>query len=165
MDRMMTDSGIQLIKAVGTINRNTQQIYDVIWDYAHKSEWDEMCIESLLVREFSPDFRVLYQRFTAPWPVSHRDFVFASRVSRIGNDILLTAKSIECESVPEKSGIVRGDVMTSGFYLEALADNLTRLTYLVNVNPKGSLPLWVVNKLGKQQCGVIQKMRAKLGDS
>mmetsp|Transcript_31298 Transcript_31298/g.30959 ORF Transcript_31298/g.30959 Transcript_31298/m.30959 type:complete len:206 (+) Transcript_31298:26-643(+) len=164
-DRIMTESGIQLIKAIGLINRTPQQIVDVICDYQHKSEWDDMCVESLMVQEFDPNYRVLYQRFWAPWPISHRDFVFASKVSNIGEDIIIVAKSVETELAPEKSGVVRGSINTSGFYLQKLGENLTRLTYLVSVDPKGSLPLWVVNQLGKKQCQVPYKLKVRLGDS
>ncbi|CAG9312302.1 unnamed protein product [Blepharisma stoltei] len=163
-DRLMTESGIHLIKAVGLINRTPQQIFDVIWDYQHKSEWDDMCLENILVQEFTPDFRVQYQRFWAPWPINQRDFVFASKVIRTDGDILITGKSIETELAPEKSGIVRGSINTSGFYLQSLGENLTRITYLVCVDPKGSIPTWVVNQLGKRQCQIVHKLKMRLGD-
>jgi len=95
--------------------------------------------------------------------VSNRDFVFASRVIRIGNDFLLTARSIETELSPERSGIVRGSIDTSGFYLQQIAEGVTRVTYVVNVDPKGMLPLFLVNKLGNNQCQVVHKIRTRLG--
>ena len=153
-----TPEGKQLIRSIGTIPRSVEEIAAFILDNSKKKSWDGMCIESRNVKVFNETFKIVYERFSAPWPVSHRDFVFASRKFERPDGAILVGKSIDA-GVPEERGVVRGEVITSGFYLKRIDQNTTEMTYLVAVDPKGSLPGFVVNKLGKNQCANVNKIR------
>jgi len=154
-----TDSGIHLIKAIAEMDRSPEEVFNIIWDYERKHEWDEMLLESTLVQEFESDLRVLYNRFHAPWPVSERDFVFASKkYIEDSGSILVVGCSVDA-GVPERNKTVRGEILASGFYIEKLSETRCRVTYLVNVDPKGSLPTWLVNKMSGKQCNNLIKIR------
>ncbi|CAG9331628.1 unnamed protein product [Blepharisma stoltei] len=161
---ILTDAGLQLIKATGLINQSFQRVHDELWDYQHKTEWDDICLESSLVETFDQDYRVLYQIFKCPWPISNRDFIFVQKRSFIGEDLLISSTSVPVESIPEKRGMVRADVDLTGFHLEKVEDNVSRLTYYVSVDLKGSIPLALSNKIAGKRGVFIHKLRARLGD-
>ena len=157
-----TPDGKQLIRSIGILNFSPEQLAAFIFDNSKKKSWDGMLDESSIVVSFSDSFRIMYERFAAPWPVSYRDFVFACRSIQRDDGILLVAKSIEA-GVAEKSGVVRGELITSGFYLKRLGENVTEMTYLVCMDPKGMLPGFIVNQLGKKQCLNVNKIRHVMG--
>lgn len=154
----ITPDGRQIIRAVGILNFSCEEITSFIWDYTKKKSWDGMLDESSVVKSFSDTFRIQYERFTAPWPVSYRDFVFAAKIINRDDGILLVAKSINA-NVPEQRSVVRAEVVTSGFVLKRVDANTTEMTYLVCVDLKGSLPGFIVKQLGKSQAKNVNKIR------
>ncbi|OMJ81839.1 hypothetical protein SteCoe_17602 [Stentor coeruleus] len=160
--RKQTDSGIFMTKSVGVIRKSPQEIRDLLWTYNRKKEWDESLDHIYVVHQFSDDFRILYQRFTAPWPVSYRDFVFATKYMDTPEGILLIGQSVNA-GVAEVQGVVRGEVLTSAYFLKKLNDTNTEVTYMAGVDPKGSIPTFVVNAVGKKQCLIVSKLRNVIG--
>jgi START domain len=156
--QMMTPEGKQLIRSVGVINHTPEEIAEFVLDISKKKRWDGMSEEISIVKEFDQNFKIIYESFYAPWPVSHRDFVYAIKVFKRDDGVLLIAKSINA-GVPERRGVVRGEIIVSGFYLKSLGPSATNVTYLVSVDPKGSLPGFIVNMLGKKQSSNVNKIR------
>lgn len=156
--QLLSPDGKQLIRAIGIINFSCDQIADFIWDHTNKKSWDGMLGENRVVHDFGNKFIVMYERFGAPWPVSHRDFVYAAKLFPREDGLLIVAKSIDA-GVPEVGGVVRGDVFISGFYLKRLDESSTQVTYLVSVDLKGSLPGFIVGKLGRAQSLNVNKIR------
>jgi hypothetical protein len=150
--------GRQIVRGIGTINFSPQEIKDFILDLGNKKSWDSMLEESFQVCDFGNELRVNYEHFTAPWPVSHRDFVYAGKVIQRDDGLLLAAKSVDM-GVPERDGIVRGEVITSGFYLKRIGERQTEVTYLTCADMKGMLPGFVVDMIGQEQTSNVRKIR------
>jgi len=77
-----------------------------------------------------------------------------------------TGKSIITDLCPDKSGMVRGEIRASGYILQPVADkpNECDVTYIVQTDPKGWIPTWVVNIVAKSQAfnpGVIKSLAPK----
>ena len=66
-------------------------------------------------------------------------------IHRNGPNILLCGVSIVDEDLPPTKKYVRGEVMMSGYLLEPISDEETRITSIVFVNPKGWIPNFVVS--------------------
>ncbi|CAG9331624.1 unnamed protein product [Blepharisma stoltei] len=163
--RLETGDGINIVRSSGTINRPAQQVVDALWDYSRKREWDKQCMASTLVQDFPSGVRVLYNAFKSPWPVADRDFCFAMKIIRMGNHTLIPAINVVTPQCPAKDGFERGEMRASGFYVESLSDaNTCRLTYVVNVDPKGLIPNMVTNKVQEEQSMNVHKLRKFLGD-
>ena len=152
-----TESGINMIKAIGIIQAEPEAIRERVMDYARKHEWDEMIVVSERIAAFSDDLVILHQQFKLTFPASNRDFVFGAAIYRENNKITIIGRSIDA-GVPEVSGVVRGEVMTSCFILEP-TESGTRVIYLANVDPKGMLPHIVVNYVAKSQGQNIHRIR------
>lgn len=160
--RRQTESGIYMSKSTGVINHPADTIRALLWNYNRKKEWDDSLEHIYVVREFSENFRIMYQRFSAPWPVSYRDFVIAIRYEDRGDHILLIGQSVEA-GVAEVDGVVRGEVFNSCYRLQKLSPNATEVTYMTGIDPKGSIPTMVINAVGKKQCLIVGKIRSILG--
>ena len=163
--RRMTDNGIYLVRGEGIINVPAQRILDLLLDADRKKEWDEMYLEGYIVAEIGPGTRILYNRFSAPWPVYERDFVFIGKHQEVDGKIVYVGKSVEVPSIPPKDGAVRGEIHASGFIFEPISENSTRVIYFINVDPKGSIPTMVVNFMSSKQTQNIHRIRTLLESS
>jgi hypothetical protein len=158
--RLYMPTGYYLIRGVGDIDQSPADIHALILDLDRKGAWDQLYVEGRVVANLTPVARVLYQHFSAPWPVSHRDFAFLS-VSKHLEDgsIISVGFSVDSPLVPEVSGLVRGEMHMAGFILRQVAPKLTRMTYLVHIDPKGSIPTMVINQTQKKQTQNVSKIR------
>lgn len=163
--RKMTESGIHMIRGEGVINVPVQQIMDLLLDQDRKKEWDEMYVEGYIVAEISPGIRILYNRFSAPWPVYERDFVFVLKHQEIDGKVVYVGKSIEVPSIPPRDGAVRGEIYASGFIFEPITATSTKVIYFINVDPKGIIPHMVVNFMSSKQTQNIYRIRKILESS
>ena len=152
----------QIIRSIGIIKHTPEEIAVYLQDNTTKKQWDGMLIASNPVKVFEGSFKIMYESFSAPWPVSNRDFVYACRTIERSDGLMLVGKSIDA-GVPEKDGLVRGEVIASAFYLKRIGENLTEVTYIVSVDPKGMIPKFIVNLVGKKQCSNVNKIRDALG--
>jgi hypothetical protein len=150
--------GRQMIRAVGTLEFPPEQIKEYIRNANNKKLWDEMLDEGFTVQEFDNSLKINYEHFALPWPVSHRDFVYAMKVYERPDGLLVVGRSVEF-GVPEREGIVRGEIVASGFYLKRLGGRRTELTFMASVDMKGSLPGFVVDYVAKIQTNNVTKIR------
>ena len=163
--RRMTGNGIYMVRGEGIINVPAHRIIELLLDVDRKNEWDEMYLEGHTVADIGPGTRIVYNRFSAPWPVSQRDFVYVMRNQEVDGKIVFVGKSVEVPSIPPKDGAVRGEIHASGFILEPISENSTRVIYFVNADPKGSIPTMVVNFMSSKQTQNVYRIRTILESS
>ena len=155
--------GHQLIKGVGVINHSAEKIIEVIYDGPNKKNWDEMLLETIDIVNFTPDYKIVYEKYHCPWPISDRDLVFPAKTLERPDGLICVAKSMGIEGFPDVEGVVRGDIKTCGYYLKRLSANSTETTVLICVDPMGSIPKVVVETISKSQVSNLNKIRAVLG--
>lgn len=103
--------------------------------------------------------------------ISDRDFLVLaicfkiSRPEKDGGDYFVVGcDSIEHDGVPPFSdtwSVVRGELNTSGYLLEKKENgNATSITKIIQTDPKGLLPSWIMNMVATEEpCSI-----AKLGE-
>jgi hypothetical protein len=153
-----TEAGLFMTKATGLIQHPAQDICNLLWDYKRKKEYDDSVDLMYSVRDFNDSCRIMYQRVKAPWPVSFRDFVIATRFETIGDSIFLVGESCEA-GVPEVEGVVRAQVISSCYKFKKLQPKSTEVTFLTSVDMKGNIPSMAMNVLSKRFCLAIGKIR------
>lgn len=154
------ETGYYVLKGVGDIDQTPETILALITNVTRKGEWDEMFVEGRAVVQLGEFDRLSYQHFSAPWPVSHRDFVYLSLCRPLEDgSIVSLGFSVESPLVPEVRGLVRGHIYLAGFILRRIGPNTTRVTYIVHLDPKGSIPTMIVNKSQKKQTQNISRLR------
>ena len=160
--RMPHDSGFQIVKVTGTINRPAEHILEYLWQFTNKRLWDETLNSNRCVKSFSNELRIMYEQTNAPWPVSNRDYVYAQRRMPIENGFLLVGKSVEIGE-PHVKGVERAEVIYNYSRLIRQGDNVTQITVGGCIDPKGSLPKSLTNKMSKKQVDRVISLRKALG--
>ena len=73
IDNLMASKGIAIV------NFNIKDVHKFLDNVGSLQLLDDTCIEEKSIFE-EKDIEVLYFRFKAPWPVSHRDFALVSYI-------------------------------------------------------------------------------------
>lgn len=117
----------------------------VILDNEHRLDWvGRLRKSTVLERTTSFDY-VVYQHFGLPIPFSDRDYVYRGVATQDAQGIIeLSLQSVEHPDSPETVG-VRAHLVDSRYELEALDGDRTRCAVEIITDPKGSMPVWLVN--------------------
>ena len=145
--REVPGAAIIMAKGIVTIDASPEAILRVLDNNSEHPKWIPYLQESRQLQAISDTQRLEYNLFDAPWPASHRDFVF--RVHAIpGNDKNILLYSMRSESsplMPEQENIVRGTLHESRFKLTRLPSGETEVELLFQADPKGWIPNWITN--------------------
>lgn len=97
------------------------------------------------------DRSVQLQTYRLPWPFASREYLVrceASRYSKSGHQATCTSIEDHPSAPPTRSDHVRGVSETVWRFVEE-RDGQTSIHLETHVDPRGALPSWVVDKLGK----------------
>jgi hypothetical protein len=136
----------------GILDAPFGKLISVALDVKRQPEWVNRLEAARILREITPLHRIVYLKVDSPWPVSDRDFVIESKytLDRDKHQFLLEAHSVEDPSMPPQDCCVRGIVHRNRSEFTASPDGLqTKVDAEAHVDPKGSLPAWVINLVQK----------------
>ena len=150
--REIPGRGFPTFRGVGMINANIYQVLGVLRDVKRHKEWMDSSIASYMIEKFDELNYVVYGRTDAPWPVSDRDAVFRSRATV---DLKKQRVTVRFWAVRSKrklpvTGVVRMTKLRGYFRFQALSENKTRLVYVVDADPVGSLHKWIARLATKK---------------
>ncbi|GMI61182.1 hypothetical protein ScalyP_jg8749 [Parmales sp. scaly parma] len=139
---------------------------------------DPMNIDSMILHnihkgetphdETQPLANILWAAFKTPPIIWSRDFVWLLYTHKVydkfGREACVVAcQSIEtgdCPDLQASHKYVRGEICRTGYvYTQIENTNDILLTYLVQVNPKGAIPKWVVNVVAADQGENARRVR------
>jgi hypothetical protein len=144
----VADSPIVAFRGEGVIEAPIARVARVLEDTSRKTEWVAKCLEAKDVKLLSPLERIEYNRTSAPWPISDRDFVFRAKceIDPARKTVVYSLRSLDDPACPANEDLaVRGELLQSKYTLTALSHARTRLVVEIQADPKGSIPKWVVN--------------------
>jgi hypothetical protein len=145
------DDPVRSIRGVGIIPATAEVIRLHLVQIDLRYHWDEMFLGARYHLEVTPNIRVTYYAFKAPWPVTSRDFVVLAGEELTEDGLFVSVvNSIEREDVPEQDGFVRAILKSTGFVVKPLENDENgkprcQVTYIVQLNPMGWIPTMVVN--------------------
>ncbi len=146
--REVEGSPVVAFRGEAVMNASLAKVASVLDDTKRKGEWVCNLLEAKDVKIISPLERIEYNRTDAPWPISDRDFVFKAdvKLDKKAKTLYVHIKSTTDPSCPvDEDKAVRGELLDSKYTLVQLEDGRTRVTVEIQVDPKGSVPKWVVN--------------------
>ncbi len=115
------------------------------------SDWVDLLSEHRVVDGGNTQVQVIYQRYATPWPIADRDYVIERRVTQhpeLGRTTV-TMRSTTHPGAPEVQGVVRAYVSQSYFSFTSLPDGSTQVEVEAFTDPKGAVPMWLVNLVQK----------------
>jgi hypothetical protein len=142
----IADEPIAMVKTEVIIDAELKRIKEVLDDVAGRVKWVPYLSESKILQELTPTEKLHYDRFAAPWPAADRDIVYRGTTIRESNrGVVYIMKSEPASSLPEQKGVVRAQLLESSYSLTALNEGQTRVELIFHADPRGWLPLWIVN--------------------
>ena len=155
------DPRINCVKGTITINTPPDFVLRVLMDPVHESALDDMLKDTRVIKEVTPTIDLLHLTYKAVLLTSARDFAVCNVVGRIDEHTSVHAAcSVTDHRIPEVKGCVRGDVMAGGYCIKDVPGNpnAALVTYITQVDLKGSVPAFVVNKIVESQPQCVNQL-------
>lgn len=143
--RPVAGSGIKQFKGVADFEAPAEKVVALIRDSDRFKDWFPNTPESkLLDRKDKVSYQ--YSVMDAPWPVSDRDNVLRSVLTRDADtgvvEIQITAAP---DFYPEQPDRVRVRTANGYWRIEPLDPNRSRVTFSMHLEPGGGVPEWLTN--------------------
>jgi hypothetical protein len=139
-------SGVVPFKAVMTLPAGIEEISAVLEDAPRRGDWVARFGGSALLERVDDYDQTEYLRMTLPWPFLDRTALVRVRISVSADrgTAVIAARSTTCCARSALPELVRAEIHESSFQMRTVPGG-TEVTALVFIDPKGNLPLWVVN--------------------
>ncbi|MFT4627984.1 MAG: hypothetical protein ACI8PZ_006678 [Myxococcota bacterium] len=127
------------------------KVMHVLLDNDHRTDWVDMLYEATELEKNGPFDYILYQAFDLPLTFADRDYVYRGEAIRISDTVVeLHIASVEHDSKPAEETVgVRAELVNTLYRLTDEADGKTRVEVEVQTDPKGWMPIWLVNLVQK----------------
>jgi len=165
-ERDLEGTPVRAGKASGTLPIAPKTIFEKIWEF--DVEWMKTIDSNLAtytkILQVGSDVQLVRSRMFAPMPLSHREFVAVRTRKTINDNVYIIASvSVNYPSGDKDSdpSCVRGVAHLNGFIFRPVEGNpnQTKLTRIVQVDPKGSVPLFVVDMMKRKAAEFVAKLR------
>lgn len=149
----VTGSDILAFRGEGVIDATIAKVAAVLVDTSRKKEWTPRLVEVRDVRQISSDERIEYHHTASGFfAVRDRDFVMHAKADydTQSNRLTFYLKSATDPAAPPQEDKIRGEMHRGLFVLTPVEDRKkTKLVIEIHVDPKGSVPKWLVNLFQK----------------
>lgn len=144
-------SSFKMVKIRGTYDNVTAStLYDVLHDPIYRKEWDPNIIEGQEVCRIDANNDIGYYAMHLPKPLKNRDFLTQRSWKDFGSEKIIFNHSVNHASIPPKKAFIRGTSYLTGYHIISTVGSGDKpgcqVTYVTQSDPKGQLPVWVVNK-------------------
>eukprot|EP00742_Colponemidia_sp_Colp-10_P000318 GILJ01000355.1.p1 GENE.GILJ01000355.1~~GILJ01000355.1.p1 ORF type:complete len:209 (-),score=28.67 GILJ01000355.1:121-747(-) len=152
-------SPIVVVRGEAEVEASAQDVMDFLFDADNFTTIDTMATSIRTVHDHGNRHRVLYASFKLPWPLWGRDFVWDDRNFMKDGVGFAGGQSVSHHDAPEVDGLVRGEILTSGYMAVPVTDHTCKVTYVVQADPKGWLPVAVTNFVATDQASNVIRIR------
>jgi len=136
-------------------------------DIEQMKSWLQDCAESELIQKVSNNDFYIYQRTSAPWPVSDRDYVLHSKLDQDPHTFVVTMK-FEASTQFSRSDedCVPVTKLTGFWRFTPKLDGTIYIEYETHADPSGDLPAWLANSfVVDQPLGSLEKLRKRVEEN
>jgi hypothetical protein len=164
-----TDGRVYPLSAHAIVDVPLGTLLGLFLDPTRTAEWAYQLVEIQIYPRPEPDLVVEWQRYALGWPFSEREFLMErrTRVDPVQRTVSMFYHSIEDPAFPVGEGRVRATNHDSWWKFTAIDGGRTEIEFRAAVDPRGSLPAWLVNLTQKSyphDSIVRLAERAKKGD-
>lgn len=122
-------------------------LYDALHDSEYRKLWDNNMVEEYGLCKLDSNCDVGYYAVKCPKPLRNRDFVFQRYWTKDHDDFIIYNHSVQHKNAPIRKEYIRGSSIISGYFGKQNGSNGCQFIYLTQMDPKGSIPKWMVNKV------------------
>jgi hypothetical protein len=156
--RSIADSKLNAVKIETVFAGSLSQFVSVLQDVGSYDKWVYGSRSTRLLKEVSPSELFYYSEVDFPWPTADRDFVSHVVISHDAqtHTVRVNAKNVQ-GLVPVKPKIVRIERSSGEWTITTLAKGRIKVEYILQVDPGGDLPAWIINSFSSK--GVVETFK------
>lgn len=144
--KTVSASGLKGIRVKCNLPAKLSQMVALILDVNAGEDWVYGTKSSTLLKKVSPSELYYYSEVDIPWPINNRDFIAHLIVSQDPRTKVVTINGpTEPNYLPAKENIVRINHSNGKWVLTPIKSNLIQIDYTLEVDPGGTIPVWLVN--------------------
>ncbi len=157
--RSIPNSAAKATKGEGNCSSPALLLFCLLSDTEHRKEWDSMVDSARELQRVDRLTRVAISIFKTAWPISRREMVVVGRGQREDDGSFFSfATSIDYPSRPTPSGSTRSTLHYYGVRFFPLTPTTCRFQYVACSDPRGYLPMTLVNLASTMQPMTIHKL-------
>ena len=144
-------SDVLAFRATAVLNAPVEQVMEVLRRVEITGEWMPDISVKYAVKEWS-DFKALtYSINEMPWPFADRELLLMNRLrlDRIRKFLVVEIFSVEDEKIPVAKSNVRAHMYCGETMIRPGREGQTEVELILFVDPKGFIPVWLVNLFQK----------------
>jgi hypothetical protein len=160
--RQEPNRNLPSLRARGVLEGDIVHLLAILLDAKRSTEWAEGASVVKILRRTGPLTALIYTRSELTWPVNDRDVVMQGQLEIIKprEEYNLVMRVMK-EGMPPQDGTIRITDAYAHFRLKKRADGKVWIEYIVNADPGGSLPSWLVKwaarKVPRRTLNKLQK--------
>jgi START domain len=157
--RDVPGSSVVALRGEGFVAAPIARVASVLADRKRSPEWIDRLVKTKVLRELSETEAINWNHIKTPTPLKDRDFVFKTVIATdpAKKKVIFSYYSVTDPAAPETDHYVRGTFKSGKFELTAVErthkdGTKTRGTQVVAeviVDPRGSVPTFIVNMVQK----------------
>jgi hypothetical protein len=122
------------------------QLSSILLDVEKYPQWAYCTKSSVAIKKISENEIIYYSEIEAPWPASNRDFYADMKVTFSADSQSLNVVSNGMKNYqPQKENLVRVPMSKAVWNISTGSDKTMHLQYILQVDPGGSIPAWILN--------------------
>ncbi|MFT3680788.1 MAG: START domain-containing protein [Ferruginibacter sp.] len=144
--KITENSPFKAVKTTCTIDAPLSRVAAVLMDINSTADWVYATKKCSVLKQVSASELIYYSEVEAPWPVSNRDFIVRLWITQDAKTKTVSVLSEnKPDHLPENKGIVRIRKSHSQWTMEPLPNGQVKVEFMLQVDPGGSLPAWIIN--------------------
>jgi hypothetical protein len=157
--RDVPGSDVVALRGDGFVAAPITRVASVFLDRKRSTEWIDRLAKAKVIRRISDTEQVEWDHIKTPTPLKDRDFVVKTRITTdpAKKQVIFTYQSVTDPLAPETSDYVRGTFHNGKFELtmgtrknaDGTVTKGTIVSAEVEVDPRGSVPKFIVNMVQK----------------
>jgi len=146
-DMSIPDSAVSFVKTETTLNIAAKTLFRLVQSklLATLKQFDKDLAAIKVVKEISSNLQILRTIYTAPFPVSDREFVVLRGGQTEDGTFVSVNTSINYGNLIDLPSTVRGVCSVAGWIIRSIDENHSHCIRVAQVDPKGWIPPLVVN--------------------
>jgi hypothetical protein len=134
-------------------NLTVESIFNQYWNLSNRFKWDENCMNNALIKQISPDSRIIHFKSKPHWPATSRDAVLLNQrnlknLPEVADNLYVESEMV---NVPLDKNTVRMTVLFQGqrIRLQRMQNGNSQIKILQMIvgNPNGWIPEAIVKRV------------------
>lgn len=144
-------SDLLAFKAEGIVEMPYGKALALLRDVEASAAWDESLIKKVTIKDISDIEAITYSIVDMPWPLKDRDMVLVNKLEydKETKELVVISHSVTDDKYPPNGDHVRANLRFANMRFLPLEDGKSKLQMEIHVDPKGSIPDWVINMVQK----------------